>query len=120
MRRKRIAVMGRKRVAAVALTVSAAVLAVGPGPAEALKGCVRAPAPAVTTGHRGEKVPLRLEPGSHQPVLKWLRPGALVWIGTTPQLRRVCPIHGYYPVLFENRVTYHQIWGWIAGNKLRL
>ncbi len=113
--------MRRKRIALAALTVSAAaVSALGAGPAEALTGCVRAPSPAVTVSHRGEKIPLRLEPGKNQRVLRELRPNTLVWIGTIPQLRRICPVRGFYPVLYENRVTYRQFWGWIAGRQLRL
>ena len=112
--------MRRKRIAVVALTVSAAVSALGSGPAEALKGCVRAPSPALTTGHRGERVLLRREPGKNQPVLRKLKPNMLVWIGMTPRLRRICPTHGYYPVMYENRKTYEEIWGWIAGSRLRL
>ncbi len=112
--------MFRKRIALVALTLSVAVTAAVAGPAEALRGCVRAPSPAVTTGQRGAKIPLRLEPGSRKRVLRSLRPGKLVWIGTTPQLRRICPMHGFYPVMFENPKTYEQTWGWIAGKQLRL
>jgi hypothetical protein len=112
--------MSRKRIAVVALTVSAAISALGSGPAEALKGCVRAPSPALTTGHRGEQILLHLEPGKNKRVLRKLRPNTLVWIATTPQLRRVCPVHGYYPVMYETRKTYEEIWGWIAAGRLRL
>ncbi|HTZ65422.1 MAG TPA: hypothetical protein VMB51_15060 [Solirubrobacteraceae bacterium] len=63
---------------------------------------------------------MRLEPGRGKRVVRLLRPGKLVWIATTPQLRRICPTHGFYPAMFENPKTYEQIWGWIAGRQLRL
>jgi hypothetical protein len=112
--------MRRKRIAVVALTVSAALSALGSGPAEALRGCVRDPSPALTTGHRGEPTLLRLEPGKNQRVLRKLRPNTLVWIAMTPRLGRICPVHGYYPVMYETRKTYEEIWGWIPASKLRL
>jgi hypothetical protein len=112
--------MFRKRIALVALTLSVAGSVVFAGPAEALRGCVRAPSPAVTVGQRGPTIPMRLEPGRGKRVVRLLRPGKLVWIATTPQLRRICPTHGFYPAMFENPKTYEQIWGWIAGRQLRL
>lgn len=112
--------MRRKRIAAVALTVSVAVAILGAGQAQALRRCVRAPVAAVTTGHPRATIPLQLEPGRHKRVLVRLRPITPIWIETTPRLPRICPTHGYYPVLYENPLTYEEIWGWIAGNKLSL
>ncbi|HTU00872.1 MAG TPA: hypothetical protein VMG58_03610 [Candidatus Sulfotelmatobacter sp.] len=113
--------MRRKRIAVVALTVSAAIAALGAGQAQALRRrCVRAPMAVVATGHHGAGIPVRLEPGRHKRVLTTLRPNTLIWIETTPQLRRICPTRGFYPMMYENPVTYEEIWGWVAGGELRL
>jgi hypothetical protein len=111
--------MQGRRFTLAALATTAALFTVGVTDAAALKGCVKAPKPALTEGRRHAKVPLRLEPGLHSRVERRLSSGTEVWISTSPRLRRICPNHGFYPVVYENRLTYEEVPGWIRGSELR-
>lgn len=110
--------MRTSRIAATALCTMVAA-ALPASAAQALKRCVSAPKPALTNGHRNEKVPLRLEPRKRSRALTRLRSGTEVWIETEPRQSRICPTNGFYPVFYEDKATYEEIWGWVRGSELR-
>jgi hypothetical protein len=110
---------GRRTVLIVLLAVIALTIG-GVDQAEALSGCVRAPLPALTNKHGAGLTSVRLEPSVHTRALKRLRPGTPVLIDMTPHLRHICPTHGFYPVLYEDPVSYEEIWGWVPGDELRV
>jgi hypothetical protein len=109
----------RTRLLAMAFTAAMLVLAMGATDALALKGCVKAPKFAIAEARHRAKVPVRVEPGLHSRVERKLAGGSEVTIMTIPRLRRVCPVHGFYPVVYEDRLNYEEVAGWIRGSELR-